>query len=120
MKKIIFLTISLTTIAFCAPALKGNLEFKQSDGSVFHGQLKGDEWFNWVEESRGYPVKFNNKSKNFEYGKLKEVQGELDLVPSGQKVSKLDTLSDKPKIDKKILQDIWKRKREKALLIMYR
>jgi len=119
MKKVLFLTISITTLAFCAPALQGNLNFQQPDGNSFVGQLKGDEWFNWVEDSSGYPVKYNNKSKNFEYGKLKEVKGELDLVASGKKVTRLGTLADKPKIDKNILKEIWKRKREKALSKMH-
>lgn len=46
MRKTILLTISIATLAFGAPAFKGDIEFKQKDGTTFDGKLKGDEWFN--------------------------------------------------------------------------
>jgi hypothetical protein len=51
---------------------------------------------------------------------LEEVNGEIDLVPSGTKVHPtLQTLSaEKSKIDQNILLEIWKQKREDALSVM--
>ena len=86
MKKI-FLTVLLTIISFASIAYKGDIEFKQKDGSKFTGNLKGDEWFSWVEDKDGHIIKYNNISQNYEYGEVKEINGSLDLVPSGSIVS---------------------------------
>jgi hypothetical protein len=120
MKKLILIA-SISTLAFGASAYKGNIEFKQQDGTTFNAKLKGDEWFNWIEDDKKHIIKYSNRSNNFEYGRLKEVNGEIDLVPSGAKVgSKLSTLAeDQSKIDKKILVNIWKQKRKKALILMH-
>ncbi len=119
MKKIL-LIISLTTLIYAAPAMQGDFEFKQQDGTAFVAQLKGDEWLNWIEDKKEHIIKYSNRSKNFEFAELKEINGELNLVPSGVKVgSKLDTLSaDRSKIDQETLTKLWKLKREKALLVM--
>lgn len=119
MKKII-LAVSITTLAYAAPAIQENFEFKQQDGTAFVAQLKGDEWLNWIEDNKEHIIKYSNKSKNFEYAQLKEINGELDLAPSGVKVgSKLGTLSaDKSKIDKETLARLWKQKKYKAMLYM--
>ena len=121
MRKLI-LFVSIITFAFSAPAFKGSIKFKQNDGSTFSGNLKGDEWFNWVEDKHGDIIKYNKKSKNYEYAMVKEVNGSLDLVPSSIKVGnkpKLSngaetTVADSLKIDKEILKKIWKQKKEKA------
>ena len=116
MIKIILVTC-LVTLTYAAPAFTGDIEFKQKDGATFVGQLKGDEWFNWIEDEKEHIIKYSNRSKNFEYGRLKEINGDVDLVPSGVKVgSRLGTLSaDQSKIDKSRLIEIWKLKKERAL-----
>ncbi len=121
MQKIILLTSAIATLTFGAPAFKGDIEFKQKDGTIFIGKVKGDEWFNWVQDNKNHIIKYNNQSKNYEYGKIGEVNGVLDLVPSGTKVHPtLNTLSaDNSKIDQQTLLSIWKQKREKALAEVY-
>jgi hypothetical protein len=122
MRKVL-LFISIITFAFSVPAFKGLIKFKQNDGMSFSGKLKGDEWFNWIEDEQGDIIKYNQKSKNYEYAIIKEVNGTLDLVPSNIKVgnkpkqsSGLEpTVSGLEKIDKEILKKIWKEKKEKAL-----
>ncbi|HSR73310.1 MAG TPA: hypothetical protein VLL31_00575 [Sulfurovum sp.] len=111
----LILLISMITFAYTAPAYKGAIKFEQSDGSTFSGKLKGDEWFNWVEDKQGDIIKYNKKSKNYEYGVVKEVNGTLDLAPSDIKVGNKPAGSDLGKIDKKTLIKIWKEKKEKAL-----
>jgi len=113
----IILAVCITTLTYAAPAFTGDIEFKQKDGATFVGQLKGDEWFNWIEDEKEHIIKYSNRSKNFEYGRLKEINGDVDLVPSGVKVgSRLGTLSaDQSKIDKSRLIEIWKLKKERAL-----
>ena len=117
MKKLILLA-SMITFAFCVPAFQGPLEFKQNDGSAFQGKLKGDEWFNWVEDNEGHIIKYNHSSKNYEYAKAEEKNGTLELIPSGVKVQRSEALdrnvSELFKIDPELLRKIWKQKREKA------
>ncbi len=120
--KIILFLITLTSAIFASPAFKGNMQFKQTDGTKFEAQLKGDEWFNWIEDKKSHIIKYNNHSKNFEYARVKQQNGELDLVPSGAKVgARLSTYAkDESKIDQKLLQTIWKQKRKKASQFMHR
>lgn len=119
----VILFVSMITFAFSAPAYKGSIKFQQNDGSTFSGKLKGDEWFNWIEDKQGDIIKYNKKSKNYEYAMIKEVNGTLDLVPSNIKVGNKpkqlgnidSTIPGLLKIDKKTLEKIWKQKKEKAL-----
>lgn len=113
----IVLATCIVTLTYAAPAVTGDIEFKQKDGATFVGQIKGDEWFNWIEDDKEHIIKYSNRSKNFEYGRLKEINGDVDLVPSGVKVgSRLGTLSaDQSKIVKSTLIEIWKLKKEKSL-----
>jgi len=136
MKRVI-LFIGMITLSYSVPAYKGDIEFKQVDGSSFVGNIDGDEWFNWVEDKDGNIIKYNKNSKNYEYGVIKEIDGEMSLVPSGIKVRKkigkesglgvnmmkkigqasVDGVVSPNinKIDKKELFKLWKQKREKAM-----
>jgi|GEM_PF-598681 len=114
-------------IGATAPAYQGDIEFKNSDGSVFIGKLKGDEWFSWIEDKNGKIIKYNSISKNYEHGKFVDIDGKNQLIPNGVKVGDEpmqtpDTA--KTIINKKIvveknklkkLHDIWQRKRLQAL-----
>lgn len=111
----LILLVSMITFAYTAPAYKGPIKFEQSDSSTFSGKLKGDEWFNWVEDEQGDIIKYNKKSKNYEYAVVKEANGTLDLAPSNIKVGDKPEGSDLGKIDKNTLTKIWKQKKEKAL-----
>jgi len=117
MKKLL-LVLALISLGVSAPAYKGEITFKQSDGSTFSGHLKGDEWFSWVEDKQQNVIKYNTQSKNYEYAEVITVNGILDLAPSGTKVmesnsSRVSALG--VSIDRNILSQIWKRKREEAL-----
>jgi hypothetical protein len=98
------------------------MTFKQQDGSSFRGYLKGDEWFNWIEDKQAHVVKYNSVSHAYEYGVIKEVNGSLDLFPSGIKVEKQfrqvraegDALPQIPEVDRKVLVKIWQEKKRKA------
>lgn len=105
----------MIAFSYSAPAFKGSMKFKQVDGSTFSGNLKGDEWFNWIEDNQGDIIKYNKKSKNYEYGIVKEINNTLELVPSNVKVGDKVEGTSLGKIDKKTLIMIWKQKKEKAL-----
>ena len=49
----VILFLSMITWLYSVPAYQGAIKFKQNDGSTFSGKLKGDEWFNWVEDEQG-------------------------------------------------------------------
>ena len=117
-KIIILLIIPLAT--FGVSACPGKLKFVQDDQQSFYGHLKGDEWFNWIEDEKGEVILYNQVSKAYEYAKYKEENGILDLVPSGVKVKAFQTGNSASKqnarqLDKTRLPLIWKHKREKAL-----
>ena len=84
MRKLILL-IGATVSIYAGPAYKGELEFKQADGKIFNGHIKGDEWLSWVESGDGAIIKYNLKSKNYEYAKIDNVDGKEKLVPSSIK-----------------------------------
>jgi len=111
----LILFVCMITWGYAVPAFKGSIKFQQNDGSTFSGKLQGDEWFNWVEDTEGNIIKYNKKSKNYEYGVVKDLNGTLDLVPSNVKVGDKVEGSGLEKIDKEILKKIWKQKKAKAL-----
>lgn len=116
--KNIILIIILTILGYAIPAYNGDMEFKQKDGFTFFGNLKGDEYFSWVEDEQGNVIKYNNNSKNYEYAKLEDANGTIELVPSGLAVSDVSSSSRSSSaelIDKKTLSKIWQKKREKSL-----
>ncbi len=122
MKRIIYMFLCIPVLVFSAPAYKGEMIFKQQNGSSFKGYLKGDEWFNWIEDKQAHVVKYNSVSHAYEYGVIKEVNGSLDLFPSGIKVGEEsrqvraagDTPLKIPSVDKKVLVKIWQEKKRKA------
>jgi len=111
--KIVFFIMVFTVLGFSVPAYKGDIEFKQEDGSKFIGKLKGDEWFSWVEDKQKNIIKYNKESKNYEYAKVIEKDGKLELVASNSKVSPNRTSPFQVK--KEDLSKIWKEKKEKAM-----
>jgi len=118
MKKILMLSSILITVGLSGPAYDGDIEFEQRDGSTFTGNLKGDEWFSWIEDKDKNIIIYNEKSENYEYAIFGELNKKLQLLPSGKKVKNVKILSDInsksiiPKIDKDKLFMIWKRERE--------
>jgi len=109
----------LISVGFSVPAYHGDIKFKQSDGSAFTGNLKGDEYFSWVEDKSGHVIQYNDQSKDYEYGIIEEVNGSIELVPSGSKVGASNSSSSSsatpsmPIVDvnKSKLFEIWKRNR---------
>ncbi len=105
MKKII-LMLCLNVLLLAVPAHQEEKEFKQSDNSSFRGQLKGDEWFSWVETKDGYIAKYNTQSKNYEYITLND---EGDIVYSKVKVQKALKVPKKiKKVSSAKLSKAWK------------
>jgi len=118
---IAFLTI-LPAAIHAVPAYPGSVTFKQHDGTSFKGMIKGDEWFNWIEDTQGKVVVYNTKSKQYEYGILKKIGGKYELLPSGIKavsnVQNSKAANAVPEVDRETLYEILKEKRDSALKYM--
>lgn len=70
MKKIfaaLLLAASATQMADAVPAYPGLIKVKQADGTEISIRIKGDEWNHITTTADGYPIIFNNVSKNYEY-----------------------------------------------------
>jgi len=65
--KIVLTILLLTTYLFSAPAFNKLREFKNADGTKFLAKGMGNEHLHWIESSSGEILKYNKKSKNFEY-----------------------------------------------------
>lgn len=119
MSSLIVLSVSL---GYAAPAIPDDISFEQLDGSTFEGNLKGDEWFSWVEDKNGNIIKYNFDSKNYEYAIIEGTDSGVELIPSGIAVVIENHTNDAP-ADKvivgdstrKLLGDILVRKRNEAL-----
>jgi len=117
------LLLTLSFSALSGPAFKGIIEFKQPDGSTFQGQLRGDEWFSWIEDSEGNISNYNHSAKRYEYSELREMDENLDLTHSGVAVQTSTLTNQKStanasqtyRISEDTLQQIWQQKRERSV-----
>jgi len=124
MKKIISGSILVTTMLYAMPAATPVEEKYTMNSEVVQGKLMGDEYLNWVETKEGKIIRYNKSKKRYEY--LKEENGEIKysnikynkttstsninrssaIVSSQIKKEKVST----PKLDKKLMLKIWKKK----------
>lgn len=109
--RIITLFFFLTAFLYPVNAPSEEITFRQQDGTTFKGHLKGDEHFNWIELENGEVATYNHANKYFEHATLgKNSKGEMDLLPSGKKVTRESSkikISKSTKIDRKLLRKIW-------------
>lgn len=110
LKKIMLCITLLSTSVHAVPAFQGELTFKQADGTLFKGHLRGDEFFHWAELNNKSVIFFNKKSKNYEYAKIvQDDLGKNTLKASGMKAQegKINPFL----VNRKKLFNIWKEKR---------
>jgi|TARA_B110000967_G_scaffold71615_1_gene74122 hypothetical protein len=81
--KIFFILLLFSSNILAVSAAPGDLLFNQSNGQSFNGQLRGDKWFNWIEDNRGRVIQYNSASSNYEYIILSDRNGALSLSFSG-------------------------------------
>lgn len=117
--KLVLITITVAGTLHAVEAYPGDITFTQKDGTSFVGNLKGDEYFHWIEDKSGHIIVYNKKEEDYEFAKLQEtIDGMFELISSGIKVTENSafsaSLSDIEKIDKKLLHNIWKQKRKDA------
>jgi len=103
--KSLFILLTLILFSnpcFCVSAFPGELTFTQNDGDQFKGNLRGDEWLNYVSLPNDYVALYNKDSKNYEYALIQVKDGKSSLVTSGQKVDEKLHLNDPKELEKTI------------------
>jgi len=109
--KFILITSLIFLNLFGAPAYNKLREFKQSDGTVFKARASGNHHLNWLETPDGEILKYNQKSGDFEYAKIRDKR----LKASGARYEKNNSkrarsISHVNKISKKELYRLWSQK----------
>lgn len=113
--KFIFILLMMLSNLYSAPAYGAKRVFKQADGSTFEAMAKGNQHLNWIEDENGDILKYNHKSKNFDYAKIEDNR----LKASGQKYTKQNSLiksvSSKKiiKVNKEDVYELWSVKQKK-------
>ena len=113
MKYILIISIMLTSL-FSAPAYNALRIFKQANGDEFKARANGNHHLNWIEDENGEILKYNLKTKNYEYG----VIDGINLKASGYKYKSQNNKKSKTrtnrvikKVDKKDLNELWKKRK---------
>jgi hypothetical protein len=91
--KIFFILLLISSNILAVSAIPGIQIFSQPNGSTFTGELKGDEYFNWVEDSLGRVIQFNPMSTNYEYSVITESNGVFSMGYSGVLATDNNSLS---------------------------
>lgn len=110
MKLLIILTL-LFSYSFCAPAFSKLRELKNADGTTFMARAKGNQHLNWIESEDGEILRYNKRSKNFEYAKI---EGER-LKASGVKYERKNSIRARAigrvnKLNRDSLYRLWSQK----------
>lgn len=101
---------------YSAPAFSKHRNFVQQDGKTFAGEIKGDEYLNWIEADDGSILLYNKESKQYEYALIERDR----LAPSGEGYREENTSATrsslrKPRLEKSSLYQLWKSKRNAAI-----
>ena len=107
--KYITILILITTYLLSAPAFNKLRAFKDADGSIFYARAQGDQYLNWIETQDGTILKYNIKSKHFEYAKIEGNQ----LKASGTNYKLKEKITIK-RVDKSRLYKLWNNKSLKS------
>ncbi len=113
MKYLILLSLTFATL-FCAPAYNAKKVCKQANGEEFICRANGNHHLNWIEDEDGEILKYNTKTKNFEYAVIKGI----DLKASGVKYQKQNTKKsvskakrEVQKVERKQLQELMRKRK---------
>lgn len=87
---VLFINISFYNVSFAVPANPNPVEVTQPDGTKIKIRVKGDEFYNWVEDERGYTVIKDTQTKYWTYAQ-KNITGRL--VPSSNYVGSKNMLT---------------------------
>ena len=101
------------TYTFGAPAFNKTREFTQSDGTTFSAKASGDRYLNWIQTKDGEVLKYNAKTKNFEYATIEDNKLNASGVRYEKNSSKrARSLGRIKKLELDDVYNLWKNKRE--------
>lgn len=111
-----FAALYMSQASFAVPAYPGLIKVKQADGTEISIRLHGDEHGNYTTTEDGYPLVFNDATKNYEYVAL--VNGEAKC--SGIVASDASLRTNKAKsflatVDKSAIINIYANRRKENL-----
>ncbi|PHS55983.1 MAG: hypothetical protein COB17_10495 [Sulfurimonas sp.] len=111
--KLLIVLLFIFTYSFAAPAFNKTREFTQADGSTFIAKAGGDRHLNWVQTVDGEILKYNSKSKNFEYAKINNDKLELSGIKYEKNNSKrVRSLGHVNKLKIDDVHELWLKKRK--------
>lgn len=116
MKYLLIITIILSVLQ-AAPARPGKRVFKQSDGTTFLGQAKGNQHLNWIESASGDILKYNSDTKNYELAEIKDNKLKASGLKYGDKTNKAMSLNT-TKLNKEDVYILWSKKQQAHRLKM--
>jgi hypothetical protein len=112
MTRSLLVFFAFTLGVFAVPALKRWQSFQLSDGVIFEARLRGDEWFSWLETKTGEVALLNKETRFYEYAKVVELNGHLELLTTGVSVGHLEkSITPLVPITPEQLAQIWKNHR---------
>ncbi len=115
---IVLLIAGFAVKLLAVPAAPFLITFAQPDGSTFQANLKGDEYFSWIETRNKMILVKSKTSGYFEFAVIKrDEKNRLILFPSGVPVIKsghsaLRTDHNIPQITREQLGKIWQNRIE--------
>lgn len=115
--KYLVILISLISLLHSAPARSGDRVLKQSDGTSFIGQAKGDEHLNWLESSDGEILKYNANTKDYELAEIKNNTLKASGVRYRDGIKRASSLKN-TKLKKEDIYKLWSQKKEANRLKM--
>lgn len=116
MKYLLIITIILSALQ-AAPARPGERVFKQSDGSTFLGQAKGNQHLNWIQSKSGDILKYNSDTKNYELAEIKDDNLKASGIKYADSINKAKNLKT-IKLNKEDLYILWSKKQQAHRLKM--
>ncbi|MDF1881450.1 hypothetical protein JHD50_09080 [Sulfurimonas sp. MAG313] len=80
--------VLLSSSLYSVSAFHGKLNFTQNDGTVFQGNLRGDEWLHYISLPNEYVAIYNKEDKGYNYALIREdTLGHKILISSDIKVN---------------------------------
>ena len=112
MKKFFIMIIIFELAGWAAPALQKQKTLTQANGTQFKAQPKGNEFLHYFQTKEGAILKYNPKTKNYDYAAVRNDR----LVPSGipykpNQVQKASAL--KQVISPSMLQHIYEKQQKR-------
>ncbi len=111
-----FAAFFMSQASFAVPAYPGLIKAKQADGTEISIRLHGDEHGNYVTTEDGYPLIFNDATKNYEYTILANGEAKCSgIVASNASMRSNEAKTFLATVDKSAIINIYAKHRKENL-----